>query len=324
MTRGRPARATHGDYGYANKQKCTCEPCLVARRRYQKRLAFDHAQGGSRRVDVTPVREHLQMLMDAGLSIHQIASATNPTVFASTIYNILYGNRNTGRPVEWLRNRDTADRLLAVTYEAAAAIPALVPMVGVHRRIQALAYMGHSKTVLARELGITESAVHDYMKRDTCLSSTVAEIHEVYQRLAMVHGDSERLRWQSRKRGWMPPMAWDEDTIDDPDAEPDLASVVCIVDECSRHVLRASLCRSHYNEVCRRGGFGQRSQRYREAVLALGKRAHNDPTRLRADLMDLYALGYTRAQAAVRLGRTESAIERVWRSVRDDELAIAK
>ena len=309
MSQGRPSRSTHGEYGYARRHKCQCEPCLTAQRRYAKGLNFDLANGRSRRVPVGPVREHVQRLLDMGVNVYQISGATDPKVFDSMIRNIMHGNKVHDKEVEWV-HRSTAARLLAVTYEAAAAVPALVPSIGIHRRMQALEYMGHAKSVIARELGIDETAVHQYFQRETCKTTTIKEMHAVYERLAMVEGASERVRWAARRRGWKPPMAWDDETIDDPTTKP--FPVVCIVARCSREAKKASLCPTHWDHVSQRNGFTQ-ARYYRAAVLALGRRQAHDRQRLVSDLADLKEQGLTMDAAAVRLERPVSYIRKMWK-----------
>jgi hypothetical protein len=131
----RPARATHGDYGFAYRQKCQCEPCIVARRRYTKGLTYDHLRGVQRRVDSTPARDHIVGLMRAGASVNMITKAADGVV-RSQIKRLVEGNPTTGKPVRWLY-RHTAENLLAVTLEDCMEHLDFVHPAGTHRRMEA-------------------------------------------------------------------------------------------------------------------------------------------------------------------------------------------
>lgn len=50
------------------------------------------------------------------------------------------------------------------------------------------------------------------------------QTREVYERLSMSPGPSQTCRDRARSRGYAPPLAWDEHTIDDPRATPQLGS----------------------------------------------------------------------------------------------------
>jgi hypothetical protein len=43
----------------------------------------------------------------------------------------------------------------------------------------------------------------------------------LFNELQLTPGSCERARRRAKKLGWAPPLAWDEDAIDDPDARPD-------------------------------------------------------------------------------------------------------
>lgn len=308
---GRPRRGTHGQYGYARREKCRCEPCLTVVRRYSKQLNLDKSRGRSRKLDPTPVRRHLQRLLDAGVDLRQIGHAAEPEVMHSVLLHIMYGKA--GVPAKFVQ-QPTAERLLAVTYEQAAAIPRYVSPVGLRRRLQALEYMGHPKSAIAAELGVTESMVHVYHQSEMCLTTTVAAVHAVYMRLGMRRGSSARARWTAYRRGWLPPMAWDEETIDDPATEPDMSAVACIVENCTLAVFADLLCKKHRRAVFAADGFRD-SRRFRETVQRLGKRLTYDRPRFVAEVSDLKEAGLTVEETAARLGRAEEYVAKVWSDV---------
>lgn len=113
----------------------------------------------------------------------------------------------------------------------------LIPALGTTRRMQALAALGWTTTDMAPRLGVGTvraghllSGVYDRVHRDTAarvaklydeLSMTVPRDGSKAPRAGRVH---ERQRRDSAKKGWAPPLAWDD--IDDPDEEPQGATLV--------------------------------------------------------------------------------------------------
>lgn len=74
-------------------------------------------------------------------------------------------------------------------------------------------------------MGVTGEAV-EFLRRShhRMFRQTAADVAAVYDRLSMIVPDWHRYRTRTRNaalaRGWLPPLAWDDDTIDDPTAEP--------------------------------------------------------------------------------------------------------
>lgn len=99
--------------------------------------------------------------------------------------------------------------------------PAMVDSVGVVRRRQALAVMGYGLPELAPHFGVSPRAVSNYMSRPRVHRSTLARWRQVYDLLSMTPGPNSKARGEALRRGWVPPLAWDDDTIDDPNAAPD-------------------------------------------------------------------------------------------------------
>lgn len=92
---------------------------------------------------------------------------------------------------------------------------------GTTRRLQALAALGHSGTALAAELGVARQRILEI--RNTRLQirrETAAQIADLYDRLSMTPGDSEVTKGRAAAKGWAPPLAWDDEAIDDPAAQP--------------------------------------------------------------------------------------------------------
>lgn len=108
----------------------------------------------------------------------------------------------------------------------------MVPALGTQRRLRALFALGWTSRDLAPLLGVGVARV-GYLasdKQSTVLPETAAKVAAVYERLSMtVPADPEHLsprhcavharqRRLAVRRGWAPPLAWDN--IDDPDEQP--------------------------------------------------------------------------------------------------------
>jgi hypothetical protein len=103
---------------------------------------------------------------------------------------------------------------------------------GTRRRVQALACLGYSyaaqadlvETVTGRR--VTNDAVSHWMTNPMVTHAVAEDVARVYEKYAMVPRDLDNtVARRSRKKGWAPPLAWDDDTIDDPKAKPDFGNV---------------------------------------------------------------------------------------------------
>lgn len=96
---------------------------------------------------------------------------------------------------------------------------------GTHRRIQALMFMGYSGHWLAHELGWkSNSDVVRLLQRPTVNIQTAERVKRVYDEYAMTPGPRDRwanrVRSHARAKGYLSPLNWDDDEIDDPEAKP--------------------------------------------------------------------------------------------------------
>ena len=94
---------------------------------------------------------------------------------------------------------------------------------GVSRRLRALVALGYSQSEFARQLDVDPSRVSKLTigYRVSVNAATAAAVTALYDRLSMTPGPSRAARDFAHRRGWMPPLAWDDETIDDPLAVPD-------------------------------------------------------------------------------------------------------
>lgn len=215
-----------------NQKDCRCEDCTEAQRVYHADRRRQVAYGRwNPWVDAGPARKHLQELQAAGLGRRRISELSG--LDQSTIRRIQQGRAQ-------IRHA-TAERILAVsaTIEALAGT-ALVDATGSHRRLQALVAVGWSQRRLAARLGISPANFGTMMRRPRVLASrarairalyeelwdTVPECRSTQEQMAVV-----RAREFAAARGWVRPMAWNDEDIDNPEAAPALDDTVCGVDE---------------------------------------------------------------------------------------------
>lgn len=75
--------------------------------------------------------------------------------------------------------------------------------------------MGWRQSDIAEAGGWTDkSLIRDILKRDRVHVLTARRVDAVYRELCMKRGPSDNAREYAARKGWLPPLAWDE--IDDP------------------------------------------------------------------------------------------------------------
>jgi len=157
--------------------------------------------------DLDAVRAHLDDLRAHGIGVTAIAKASG--VGRSQVERIRRGaTKRIGK--------ETAAKLLAVTPEDRAQLPAW----RVTRRLRALNAIGYSTRHLADLLGTTQEVVSDHLVGDRkwVQVKTLDSVSELYERLCMTPGGNAASRRIAGKRGYAPPLAWEN--IDDPDEQP--------------------------------------------------------------------------------------------------------
>jgi len=115
-----------------------------------------------------------------------------------------------------------AQRLYAKRGKHGYRQPALVDSTGTARRLRALAAIGWGVEALGERLGPSKSRVGNcrIQHRATIARRSAAAVARVYDELSMVPGPCSKARAHALKQGWPPPLAWDDDRIDDPKARP--------------------------------------------------------------------------------------------------------
>lgn len=216
----------HGTYSGAQQHlrddEDMCPSCHEAFRRYQRDADNDARMGKTRRVPIEPVTRHLLHLTTSGMTAPAIAARSG--VSRATIQDALTKPRKTMR-------RDNAEALLCITPEPQPR--GSVPSTGIFRRIEGLGRLGWSRSAIVREARrinpnwtISEATIGQLMSKrnDVVRPHTAEAIRAVYDSLSMKipphNRQTAQVRGRAERKGWYPPLAWDENAIDDPNARP--------------------------------------------------------------------------------------------------------
>ena len=172
--------------------------------------ARDRAHGRRRYVPATDTRAKLQDLVDAHVPVRAIARASG--LSDTAVAHIIDGRHE---QVQW----QTAARIASLRpNDVYARAPGSVPSVGALRRVQALMALGWRKTDL-KTAGIPSGQLVT-RSRDLIRVEGWRQVRDVYDRLSMTPGPSQAARDRAAVRGYCPPLAWDDEMIDDPRATP--------------------------------------------------------------------------------------------------------
>ena len=195
---------------------CRCEPCRAAQSRYAKRMRFLAETGRPTLVDSAPARSHVALLRAAGLGRQAIAERAG--VSRIVVYRLAGSCKE--RPTLRIR-RDTEARILAVDPVSPCDF-SNVGTTGTTRRLRALVAIGWTQTELARRIDWDLANLNCIVlaRRTAVTVDTARMIAALYDELSMTPGPSLRARRLAERRGWLPPLAWDDEQIDDPDHQP--------------------------------------------------------------------------------------------------------
>lgn len=206
-----PARCgTYSGYrSHLARGERSCEPCQIAAREYDRAR---RAKREKQLVDPTIARRKLRAWMGRGATLDTISAASG--VPRATLDFVSSDRRR-------LITRWTHDRIMR---SPEPDFGAYIPAEGTRRRIEALAAIGWSQHEVARRLGKSESWGERVKRSRRVHRSTAEAVRRIYDELSMTPGPSEWSRSWARAQGWIPPLGWDDDTIDDPGAWADLGA----------------------------------------------------------------------------------------------------
>ena len=200
------------------RHHCRCDHCLHAESVRSKHARHAKATGNPSLRDTTPIREHLATLTASGMGRAEISRRAG--VARSVLIRITRGDVRTVRQA-------TATAILAVRPTPHAHHQTgRVDATGTRRRLWALMAIGWTQNQLAHQLNTTPSQIARLRHHPTCTAATRTRVAELYNQLwnqprpDTPDHSASRARNLARANGYPPPLGWDDDTIDDPNAKP--------------------------------------------------------------------------------------------------------
>lgn len=224
---GGTSMTLHGVLTTYVNQGCRCRPCSSASSEYGRRRARLRAYGQiDPLIPVETVATHIAWLSTQGVGWERVATLAG--VGRTTISQIIYPSRN---------RRGVTPRISAAVMAILPTLDdladyALTTAAGTQRRLQALMALGWSLTEIQRSTGMT--ALGRCLTRDLITARAARAVRGFYDthwditpRSCDLHAQAviERTRARAVSAGWLPPLAWDDDAIDDPAAAPPAAAL---------------------------------------------------------------------------------------------------
>lgn len=180
-------------------------------------------------VPTTRVVEHIALLRRSGLGMYRIAELAG--VSRPTLYHLV--SSTTARRQDTV-TADTEARVLAIRPSLSlVARHRLVEATGTRRRVEALMAIGWSSLRIAAHAGVTPTVISSIHRAERCELGTALAVRATYdalwdqvppQRNRGEKAGYTRARNRATAEGWVSPLAWDDDAIDDPAAVPDLGA----------------------------------------------------------------------------------------------------
>lgn len=207
----------HGTRAKYRVEGCRCDACRAASTAYARELNRRHVQaqygaGEPPLVDSTEARQHIEWLRAHGMGTRRIAELSG---VSRSVLRAILGQRcdRTGAKIR----PETAAKILAVRPdEENLADAARVPAGATARRLQALIAIGWTRQELARRIGCTSANMRYHLLDDSYLVSvaTARRVASIYDELSMTPPPdslaTRRALALARRRGWVPPLEWDD------------------------------------------------------------------------------------------------------------------
>lgn len=176
-------------------------------------------------VPAEPVRAHLRKIQATGMPLRAVSEATGLPLTA--LRYLLWGDVQHG-PGEQVR-RETAEGVLAY-WPTLADFPdhARIDPTGTRRRVEALEMLGFGRMAMADEVGMPKASFSRALRADRITAQVARAVMALYDgwwnQTPESHGVlpwvADRTRRSAKARGFVGPLAWDDNTIDDPAAVP--------------------------------------------------------------------------------------------------------
>lgn len=204
--------------GIYNKKTCLCH------RHYRKYLRATRSI--VRKMDAQPCKERLELYRARRWTYRQIGEECG--LPAMVIRDVVKG---------------VSKMVLPDTYRSIMALPVpFSPFVtprGFRRRMEALACMNWGQPAVAAEIGYTFRHINEAFRTGRFSVKIGNALAEAYPRLSTVQGPNVQAGRWARSKGYAPPAAWDDDTID---TAPDLKRGVHLNEKRKTHPSKWTHC----------------------------------------------------------------------------------
>ena len=182
--------------------------------RYSKRWRLERARGITRLKDAAKTVAQIETLRAKGWSLRGIAEASGTSVQSLSL--VANGKQKNV-------HRDTETAVLALREEdifTRSNIDGFVPNIGARRRLQALMAIGYRHSDLSPLVGFSTGTMN-HQVGDWISKTKHDAMKRVYDELWQTPGPAPATSLaRVAKAGYLPPLAWDDDTIDDPNHVP--------------------------------------------------------------------------------------------------------
>jgi hypothetical protein len=211
---------------------CRLPACIDRYRAYNRsRDAAKKAGQWQPHVDAEPIRQHLRMLNQHGITLHRAAEIAG--IGPRSLHPLFQPQNGRRRRHQHTVRAELAEKILAIQPEK--TVPGKVDPTGTARRIQACVAIGWPMSYLAPHFNLSDTYIHQLIQRSSkdclVLATTAAKVADGYERVKTKkphkHGirplDITRARNMAATRGWPPPKYWATrmDVIDDPHFTPE-------------------------------------------------------------------------------------------------------
>jgi hypothetical protein len=214
-----PAKGPYARVPYCDEHPQRTPGCPKCRRweNWRLRVWRRRLENGERTtVPIDEVRDHIAKLTAAGMKKREIQAAARMS--KGTYEAIAY------KPGRKFVLPYVAQRLLDIPVPEANEQERprqgnYTDATGSVRRIRALYRIGWTQKHITEAAGLRQS-IHHVGENKWVTTETADGIKRAYDRLSMTPGPSRRAILRAERNGWPSPLGWDDDSIDDPAAQP--------------------------------------------------------------------------------------------------------
>ncbi|MFE4671054.1 hypothetical protein [Streptomyces sp. NPDC056723] len=269
--------------------------------------------------EAEPVRQHVLAIKTSGMGLRCLSKLTGVSI--GSLEHLLYG-KDEHPPAVKIRT-ENAEALLDFwptldDYEDRVHIDGT----GTRRRIQALAMAGWPSAAIREHLGDVATGTVEKLRTRTKVTARLARaVRDFYNQVSTKTAEefgvtpwiANRTRTYAARHNWVMAAAWDDDTIDDPNAAPDWTGVCGTDRGWWMHTLEGiPVCKpcetAHAAWLAERRHLPS-GERFRQLALAKADASHREAN-VAHDARELIRVsGLDYQQAAERLGVTRQHLQ---------------